>query len=352
MSDRAVVTLGAQVGGKNAHEATHKDILALRRLLAQECRGPYCAVFDEFALILRIDGPVQSWGKRGVHHVRLQRKLKYAKADIFVPVSAWNAGVPATFRQFLASQVEAAICVIAERARKAKVVVDLTSCFAMCSAPPRGFYVVHLPQSTIASWPSRDHRSGVHIMPTQPKKPSPSARCMRGPARSSFPNPWDAGSTRLLNAFGFEALATTSAGHAFALGRRDGDGGGRPRCDAGQCARHRRGDRPAGLRRPGERLRRCAGGLCRDHPRRVRGRPGRRLDRGCERRRRAADLRLHARGRAGRGGGGGGAVPAGAVRADRAGGEFPAWQASTSTTPSAACRRSSRPAPRCSMPRA
>ncbi len=40
-----------------------------------------------------------------------------------------------------------------------------------------------------------------------------------------IPNPWDAGSTLLLNAFGFEALATTSAGCAFALGRQDGGGG-------------------------------------------------------------------------------------------------------------------------------
>lgn len=36
-----------------------------------------------------------------------------------------------------------------------------------------------------------------------------------------MPNPWDAGSTRLLTSFGFEALATTSAGYAFSKGRRD-----------------------------------------------------------------------------------------------------------------------------------
>ncbi|MEQ4618437.1 MAG: isocitrate lyase/phosphoenolpyruvate mutase family protein [Corticimicrobacter sp.] len=36
-----------------------------------------------------------------------------------------------------------------------------------------------------------------------------------------IPNPWDAGSTRLLTSLGFEALATTSAGYAFSRGRRD-----------------------------------------------------------------------------------------------------------------------------------
>ena len=36
-----------------------------------------------------------------------------------------------------------------------------------------------------------------------------------------IPNPWDAGTARLLAHLGFAALATTSAGHAFSLGRQD-----------------------------------------------------------------------------------------------------------------------------------
>jgi 2-methylisocitrate lyase-like PEP mutase family enzyme len=39
-----------------------------------------------------------------------------------------------------------------------------------------------------------------------------------------IPNPWDAGTAKILSALGFEALTTTSAGLAFALGRRDGAG--------------------------------------------------------------------------------------------------------------------------------
>jgi 2-methylisocitrate lyase-like PEP mutase family enzyme len=37
-----------------------------------------------------------------------------------------------------------------------------------------------------------------------------------------IPNPWDAGSARVLGALGFRALATTSSGFAFTLGKRDG----------------------------------------------------------------------------------------------------------------------------------
>jgi 2-methylisocitrate lyase-like PEP mutase family enzyme len=37
-----------------------------------------------------------------------------------------------------------------------------------------------------------------------------------------IPNPWDAGSARLLQGLGFKALATTSSGYAWSLGQSDG----------------------------------------------------------------------------------------------------------------------------------
>jgi 2-methylisocitrate lyase-like PEP mutase family enzyme len=39
-----------------------------------------------------------------------------------------------------------------------------------------------------------------------------------------IPNPWDAGTARILASVGFEALTTTSAGLSFMLGKRDGAG--------------------------------------------------------------------------------------------------------------------------------
>lgn len=43
-----------------------------------------------------------------------------------------------------------------------------------------------------------------------------------GPEAFVIPNPWDAGSARMLAAFGFQALATSSGACAGVLGRRDG----------------------------------------------------------------------------------------------------------------------------------
>src|SRR3954447_7711758 len=38
-----------------------------------------------------------------------------------------------------------------------------------------------------------------------------------------MPNAWDAGSARVFAALGFPAIATTSSGFAFTLGRHDGE---------------------------------------------------------------------------------------------------------------------------------
>src|SRR5258707_15119168 len=43
-----------------------------------------------------------------------------------------------------------------------------------------------------------------------------------GPGAFVIPNPWDVGSARMLAGLGFQALATSSAAAATALGRRDG----------------------------------------------------------------------------------------------------------------------------------
>ncbi|MEZ5393754.1 MAG: isocitrate lyase/phosphoenolpyruvate mutase family protein [Bryobacterales bacterium] len=59
-------------------------------------------------------------------------------------------------------------------------------------------------------------------MPTQAEKAAAFRALHHRDQAFVIPNPWDAGTARLLEDLGFEALATTSAGHAFSLGRADG----------------------------------------------------------------------------------------------------------------------------------
>jgi 2-methylisocitrate lyase-like PEP mutase family enzyme len=57
---------------------------------------------------------------------------------------------------------------------------------------------------------------------TRQEKKAADFRAMHTAEPFVIPNPWDAGSARVLAALGFKALASTSSGMAFTLGRLDG----------------------------------------------------------------------------------------------------------------------------------
>ena len=122
---RDSVTLGADVGGEDADDATSEHVLAFRKLLQQECQGPYSDTVEEFALVLRIDGSVQTWGKSGVENVALQRRNTYATADIFVPKKAWSGGDSLVLRSVLATGVRDAMERIGKHAHREKVTVSI-----------------------------------------------------------------------------------------------------------------------------------------------------------------------------------------------------------------------------------
>jgi 2-methylisocitrate lyase-like PEP mutase family enzyme len=61
--------------------------------------------------------------------------------------------------------------------------------------------------------------------PSQADKAAQFLSLHGGPNPLLMPNPWDAGSAKLLDSLGFQALATTSSGFAATLGRLDGSVG-------------------------------------------------------------------------------------------------------------------------------
>src|SRR3954447_13366197 len=77
--------------------------------------------------------------------------------------------------------------------------------------------------------PSGDHAvdryclDGTVLSMTTQEQKAAEFRSLHAGEAFVIPNPWDAGSARVLAALGFKALATTSSGFAFTLGRLDGD---------------------------------------------------------------------------------------------------------------------------------
>lgn len=60
-------------------------------------------------------------------------------------------------------------------------------------------------------------------MPTQEEKARVFVDLHTAPEPFIIPNPWDAGTAKVFAALGFKALATTSSGLAFSLGKTDGN---------------------------------------------------------------------------------------------------------------------------------
>src|SRR5690242_18540574 len=75
-----------------------------------------------------------------------------------------------------------------------------------------------------AAPPPRVRKGSETMTMTQAEKAVRFGALHERPGAFVIPNPWDAGTARILAGLGFEALATTSAGYAVALGRRDGAG--------------------------------------------------------------------------------------------------------------------------------
>jgi 2-methylisocitrate lyase-like PEP mutase family enzyme len=70
--------------------------------------------------------------------------------------------------------------------------------------------------------PAAARAGTTEIGPSQADKAAQFLSLHDGPTPLLMPNPWDAGSAKLLAWLGFEALATTSSGFAATLGRLDG----------------------------------------------------------------------------------------------------------------------------------
>lgn len=119
------ITLGADVGGEDADNATQQHVLGLRRLLRQKCSKIASEGLKEIALVLRIDGSVQAWKKSGAENIFFWKKRAYATADIFVPIEVWSNGDASGIRRFLLEEVMSAIRLVVERVNRKGVALEM-----------------------------------------------------------------------------------------------------------------------------------------------------------------------------------------------------------------------------------
>ena len=116
------ITLGMQNSGED--RTTEPHVIALRRLLAAHCNGPFSKEVVEFAPILRVGGVMQEFDFVGCERIRRNRKAGYITLDIAFPSKEWKGQSDLHIRKFLVQIVEMGLRCCLDRLRKDKVPVQ------------------------------------------------------------------------------------------------------------------------------------------------------------------------------------------------------------------------------------
>jgi hypothetical protein len=95
----------------------------LYRALAEHVTSSHCSAIDEFALVLRVDGSLMTYGDEGIARVRFAKARRYITADIQIPKSIWRRMSRAELRLYLVKQVKAAVTACVSRLQATKCVI-------------------------------------------------------------------------------------------------------------------------------------------------------------------------------------------------------------------------------------
>src|SRR6266446_1695301 len=120
--ESATITLGVQTSRED--DRTQKPVLAIRRLMAEYCQGPYSPEIEKFALVLRVGGEMQEFNFEGCERIRRNRKQKYTTVDLGYPSYRWKAATDRAIREYLAEAVETGLLCCTRHLEKDKTKVD------------------------------------------------------------------------------------------------------------------------------------------------------------------------------------------------------------------------------------
>ena len=117
------ITIGCQGGGPETGTVGRSKV-SLYRALSRHVTGTHCDAIDEYGLVLRVDGSIQTFGPEGITRLRFAKKQRYITVDIQIPESVWVPLGDSELRRYLGDQVTAAIRVCVARLKKDGCVTD------------------------------------------------------------------------------------------------------------------------------------------------------------------------------------------------------------------------------------
>ena len=123
MARRDPISIGADCGGPEAARVAEAKT-PLFKAFSRYVKSTHCSGIDEYALVLRVDGPLTQFGPEGIFRLRLAKAKRYITVDIQIPQSVWEPMSPLQLRAYLAKQSAAAMKACVSRLKKERMVVE------------------------------------------------------------------------------------------------------------------------------------------------------------------------------------------------------------------------------------
>ena len=112
-----MITIGAKAGGPRDGKIGKLKV-DLYHLFEKHCDKSYCSAIDEFAPVLRINGPISSFGPEAIERLRRSRQKRYITVDIVIPEERWQTLATPELKEYLAAQIRESLVMCAARLRK------------------------------------------------------------------------------------------------------------------------------------------------------------------------------------------------------------------------------------------
>lgn len=119
------ITIGCQGGGPET-VIIGRSKVHLYHALSQRVTSTHCDAVDEYGLVLRVDGAIQTFGSECITRLRFAKKQRCISIDIQIPQSVWLPLGDTELRQYLGNQVDAAIRICVARLKKDRFEVEDT----------------------------------------------------------------------------------------------------------------------------------------------------------------------------------------------------------------------------------
>ena len=103
-----IISIGAQAGGPK-DGGIGRIKVDLYKALRSTCASTHCAAIDQYAVVIRVDGDLHTFGEEGIARLRFAKKRRYITADIQIPKGVWADKTKNEIRDYIAERVRETI---------------------------------------------------------------------------------------------------------------------------------------------------------------------------------------------------------------------------------------------------